>query len=110
LLAAAAAWLVGQGTLRAPLPYPILAALFAVILGAFSIAEVPLMVYALRRLLVERRGNRRFVLALNAFYVFFAAVYGAPVLLMTGHLGWGLGLCGLGIVRLATSILFVRES
>ena len=68
------------------------------------------MVFAMRRLLGERRGNYRFVLGLNAFYVFFAAVYGAPVLLLTGSLGWGLALSGLGVVRLMASLLFVREA
>ena len=109
LLAAGAAWLVVGGTVQPPLPYRALVLLFTFIFGAFSLAEVPLMVFGMRRLLVERRKNRRFVLGLNAFYVFFAAVYGAPVLLLTGDLGWGLALCGLSIVRLLASLLYLRE-
>ena len=52
---------------------------------------------------------------LNALFVFspyrhgVAAVYGAPVLLLTGDLGWGLALCGLGLLRFVASQLFVHE-
>jgi hypothetical protein len=109
LLTAAAIWLVVRGAVHPLLPYRALALLFALVLGAFSVAEIPMMVFAMRRLLVERRANQRFVLGLNAFYVFFAAVYGAPILLLTGDLGWGLTLCGLSIVRWAASLHFVRE-
>lgn len=104
-----AAWLVRSGTIPALLPYPIVALLLALVLGGFSLAEVPMMVLAMRRLAAERRDNVGFVLGLNALFVFFAAVYGVPVLLLTGNLGWGLGLCGLGIGRLAASLLLVHE-
>jgi hypothetical protein len=110
LLATAAAWLSTGGVVKAPLPYPALTLLFVLIFGGFSLAEIPLMVFAMRRLLIERQENYRFVLGLNALFVFFAAVYGTPVLLLTGNLTWGLALCGLGIVRLAASLLFVREA
>ncbi len=117
LLAAGAAWLVTSGTFKPPLPYPPIALLFAVLLGAFSLAEIPLMVYTIRRLEIERRpgvngdgqGNRPAVLGLNALYVFFAAVYAVPVMLFTGSLGWGLALCSLAVVRLASSVAFVAR-
>ncbi len=108
-LAAGATWLVSSGTIAALLPYPTVTLLLTLILGGFSLAEMPMMVLVMRRLAVERRGNVGFVLGLNALFVFFAAVYGAPVLLITGNLWWGLGLCGLGVVRLAASLLFVHE-
>jgi hypothetical protein len=109
VLAALGTWLVTSRVVRVLLPYPALVLLFTLIFGGFSLAEVPMMVFAMRRLLVEPRGNYRFVLGLNALFVFFAAVYGTPVLLLTGSLSWGLALCGLGIVRLAASLLFVRQ-
>jgi len=117
LLAAVAAWLVTSGNLKPPLPHPLIASILGATFGAFSLAEIPLMVYALRRLEIERRpaaggaghGNRPAVLGLNALYVFFAAVYGIPVILATGSLGWGLGLCGLALVRLATSYILVAR-
>ena len=100
---------MSNGTIPVLLPYPSVTLLLALVFGGFSLAEIPVMVFALRRLLIERQGNRGVVLALNALYVFFAAVYGLPVLLLTGSLGWGLALCGLGAVRLASSLLFLRE-
>jgi hypothetical protein len=106
LLTGVSAWLVSSGAIKALLPYPSVTLLLVLMFGGFSVAEIPLMVYAMRRLLAERRGNHGFVLGLNALFCFFAAVYGAPVLLLTGNLGWGLALCGLGVARLAASLLF----
>ncbi len=108
LLTALAAWLVASETLSVLLPYPTVALLLGVVFGGFSLAEIPVMVFALRRLLVERRGNRGFVLGLNVLYVFFAAVYAAPALLLTGSLGWGLALSSLSLLRFATSLLFLQ--
>lgn len=109
LLAAAATWLVTSGTLEPPLPHQAVTLLVVMVFGAFSIAEIPMMVFAMRRLAVERKENRGVVLGLNALYVFFAAVYGVPVLLLTGSVGWGLALCGLGLVRFAAGLAFVHE-
>jgi hypothetical protein len=110
LLTAASVCLVSEGIIAILLPHKVIALLLALILGAFSLAEIPMMVYAMRRLLVERRGNYGFVLGMNALFVFFAAVYGAPVLLLTGSLILGLTLCGFGIVRFFASLLFVVPS
>ncbi len=109
LLTAIAMWLVTSGTLRPPLPHQAVTLLLVLVFGAFSVAEIPMMIFAMRRLVVERTENRGIVLGLNALYVFFAAVYGVPVLLLTGNVGWGLALCGLGLLRFATSLAFVRE-
>jgi hypothetical protein len=81
-----------------------------IVFGGFSIAEIPMMIFAMRQLAAERLENRGVVLGLNALYVFFAAVYGVPVLLLTGNIGWGLALCGLGLVRFVTSLAFVHEA
>jgi MFS family permease len=108
-LAALAAWLVTSGGVQAPLPYPAMTWFLALIFGGISLAEIPMMVFAMRRLLVERKGNYGIVLGLNALFVFFAAVYGAPVLLFTASLAWGLSLCALGIVRFLSGLLFLGE-
>jgi hypothetical protein len=109
LLAALAAQLVANDIIRPLLPIPAVTVLLGVMFGGFSLAEIPIMVFAMRRLLVERQGNHVIVLALNALYVFFAAVYGVPVLLLTGDIGWGLALCSLGILRLVSSLVFVHS-
>jgi hypothetical protein len=81
--------------------------LLVIVLGGFSVAEIPVMIFAMRRLVSEGLENRGVVLALNALYVAFAAVYGVPVLLITGSIGWGLALCSLGLVRFVTSLVFI---
>jgi hypothetical protein len=80
-----------------------------IVFGVFAVAEIPMMIFAMRRLAAERMENRGVVLGLNGLYVFFAAVYGVPVLLLTGSVGWGLTLCGLGLVRFGASLAFVPE-
>lgn len=109
LLAVVGTWLVTNHILIPLLPIPLVALLTAIIFGIFSLAEIPLMVFAIRRLAAERPDNRGVVMVLNAFYVFFAAVYGLPVLLLTGSVAWGLALCALGLVRFMASLLFVQE-
>lgn len=109
LLAAAAVWVAAHHLIPLPplLSSPPVVLIFTLIFGAFSIAEIPLMVFTMRRLAVERQDNRGLVVGLNALYVFFAAVYALPVLLLTGSIPWGLALSALGIVRFFTGLLFV---
>jgi hypothetical protein len=108
-LAALASWLIAGGVVQAPLPHPLVTLLATAALGSLSLAEIPMMVLAIRHLAAERPGNQALALGLNAVFIFFAAVYGVPVLLLTGSLVWGLALCALGLVRLAASLLLVRE-
>lgn len=108
-MAGISTWLVVYGIINPPLPFPMVALLTAFVFAGFSLAEIPIMVFGMRRLVVERPDNKRVVLGLNTLYVFFAAVYGVPVLLLTGSVGWALALCGLGLLRFATSMIFVRE-
>jgi hypothetical protein len=104
-----AIWLVASGVIRPPLTYPLVTLLFAVVFGAFSIAEIPMMVFAMRRLVIERKDNYGVVIGLNAVYVSFAGVYALPAVLFTGSVTWGLVLSALGIIRLVASMLSVRE-
>jgi uncharacterized membrane protein YgdD (TMEM256/DUF423 family) len=90
------------------LPYAPVILVLVVILGAFSLAEIPMMVYALRRLAIERESNYRPVHLLNVLYVFFAGVYAAPVMLLTGSLLWGSVLFSLSLVRFVSSLVLVR--
>jgi hypothetical protein len=109
-LAAISACIVTSSILNPPLPHRPVALLLLVLLGGFSIAEIPVMIFAMRRLSAERTDNHRVVAGMNALYVFFAAVYGTPPILVTGSVGWGLALCALSVLRFATSLVFVRES
>jgi len=105
-LAAFATWLIAKGLVKAPLPYPLVTLVAVAALGGLSLAEIPLMVVAIRHLAAQRSNNQALALGLNGVFVFFAAVYGVPVLLVTGSLGWGLALCALGLARLLAGLLF----
>jgi hypothetical protein len=109
LLAAISAWLISSGIVRPPLTHPAVTLLTVLIFGGFSLAEIPMMVFAMRRLIFERHGNYRIVMGLNALYVLFAGVYSVPVFLLAGSMTWGLILCSLGLVRFVTSMVFVLE-
>jgi heme/copper-type cytochrome/quinol oxidase subunit 4 len=109
LLTTIAVWLVASGTIRPPLPYPAVTLLFIVVFGAFSVAEIPVMVFAMHRLVVERKSNYGVVMGMNALYVSFAGVYALPVVLFTGSISGGLALSAFGIVRFAASLLRIRE-
>jgi hypothetical protein len=109
LLAILCTGLVAGGLFPILLPYPTITLALVIILGAFSLAEIPMMVYALRQLAIERRSNQRPVQVLNVVFVFFAGVYAAPVTLLTGSIGWGLFLFGFSLLRFASSLIFVRQ-
>ena len=69
----------------------------------FSLGEIPLMIFALRRLTASAGGTRP-ALVTNAAFTFFSAVYAAPFLLLTGQVEVSLALAGLCLVRLAGAL------
>ncbi len=69
----------------------------------FSLAEIPMMIYALRKLTASAAGVRP-ALVTNAAFTFFSAVYAAPFLLLTGQVEVSLALAGLCLVRLAGAL------
>jgi hypothetical protein len=71
-----------------------------------ALAEIPLMIIALRRMAAE--GAAWLLLIVNAVYVFFPAVYGLPLILATGTLPAGLSICALSPLRLVAALLWVR--
>ncbi|MBN1136546.1 MAG: hypothetical protein JXM73_08165, partial [Anaerolineae bacterium] len=80
VLATLAAWLIAEGLIKAPLPHPLVTLVATVALGGLSLAEIPMMVLAIRHLAAGRSKNQALAFKLNAVFVFFAAVYGTPVL------------------------------
>jgi hypothetical protein len=74
----------------------------------FSLAEIPVMIFGMRRMASSPSGMRLAVL-INAAFTFFAAVYALPFLLLTGRIGVGVALAGLGLVRLAGALLFISQ-
>lgn len=108
LLAAGCVWAVESETIPVLLPFPAVGLLLGLAFGAVSLIEIPMMVYAMRRLLVERPDNQGVVLGVNGIFVLFAFIYGIPVILFTGSVGWGLALCSLGFVRFIISLKYVH--
>jgi hypothetical protein len=72
----------------------------------FSLAEIPMMIFAMRHMMGSL-SSRRLVNVTNAAFTFFAAVYAAPYLLLTGRVVIGIGLAGLSLVRFAGALWFV---
>lgn len=108
-LVAVSLWLVTSRIVNPPFPYGLVELLLAIVLGGFSIAEIPIMVFAMRRLMAGSTGNEGIATLLNGLYVFFAAVYAVPVGLLTGNVVFTLALSALSIVRFASSLAFVRK-
>jgi len=73
---------------------------------AFSLAEIPVMIIGMRHMLDSASGSRLAVVTTAAF-TSFAAVYAVPFLLLTGRVGLGLALAGLGLVRFVSALWFV---
>jgi hypothetical protein len=108
-LAAVSSWLVTSELVNPPFPYGLVELLLAVVLGGFSVVEIPIMVFAMQRLLGGGAASEGIAVWLNGLYVFFAAIYGVPVGLLTGNVDYSLALSALSIVRFASSLAFVRE-
>ena len=77
----------------------------------FSLAEMPMIVFALRRLAdgAPTRAASRIMIVASAAFVSFAAFYAAPFILLTGQSAAGVALAGLCLARLACVLIFVPE-
>ncbi len=75
----------------------------------FSLAEIPLMVVALRKIAASP-GDQWVLMLANGAFVFFAAFYAAPFTVLTRQVAAGVGLAGICLLRLLCSFLFVMGS
>ena len=75
----------------------------------FSLAEMPLMIFGLRRMAGSSRtiAAARLTMLTTSAFVFFAAVYAAAFTLLTGQTGLGAALAGLCLARFAGVVLLV---
>lgn len=77
-------------------------------LAAFSVAEIPMMIFAMRRMVASANPRATFlVLLTTAAYTFFASVYAAPFILLTGQLWAGAALAGLSLARFVAATAFL---
>jgi hypothetical protein len=100
-----AVWLLRQTGLPPLITGPATWALLGLLL-LFSLAEIPLMIFGMRRMAVNAAGRRLAVLT-NIAFTFFAAIYATPFLLLTGKVSISLVLAGLCLVRFVGVLLFV---
>jgi hypothetical protein len=81
---------------------------FFLFLAFFSVVEIPVMILGMRRLAASSNPRSKYVVLLtNAGYSFFAAVYAASFILLTGYLRAGVALAVLSVVRLISAIIFL---
>ena len=101
-------WLMAQGWLPILVTSPIYVWGILLFLLAFSLTEIPVMLFGLRRIAASP-NPRAVTLALltNAGYIFFGAVYAVPLILLTGRLGLGVGLAALSVVRFFSALYFL---
>jgi hypothetical protein len=81
----------------------------------FSLAEIPVMIFALRRMQTSANPRARYVVWVTNFgYTLFAAIYAAPFILLAGYsrltLIAGVLMSALGLIRFLTAIIFVPKS
>jgi len=76
----------------------------------FSIIEIPVMIVGIQRIAASANPKAKYVaLLVNAGYVFFAAMYAAPFILLTGNLWLGAVLAALSLVRFVTAFIFLPQ-
>jgi hypothetical protein len=77
-------------------------------LALFSVAEIPVMIFGMRKILESsNRHARAIVYITTAGYTFFAAVYAAPFILLTGNVWAGIALAALSLVRFISAVTFL---
>lgn len=99
---------MGMGWVTPRFEQPLFVVLFFAFLGAFSVAEIPVMIFGIHKMAQSSSQAARYVaIAANLSYPLFGAVYAAPLILLTGYVWLGVGLSSLSMVRFITAIIFL---
>jgi hypothetical protein len=76
----------------------------------FSVAEIPVMIVAIRRMAASTNPRAKYVaLLVNFGYIFFGAVYAVPFILLTGWLELGTALASLSLVRFISALIYLPK-
>ena len=103
-------FIMAQGWLPRLVSRPVFLWGIFLFLAFFSIVEIPLMVYAIRRIAGGDNPRARPIAYLtNVGYVFFAGVYAAPFILLTGEMWLGAALAMLSLARLIAVIIYLPQ-
>lgn len=87
---------------------PLYVWLLFLFLAFFSVVEIPLMIYTIRRIVASENPKAKYVAwVTNVGYALFGAVYASPFILLTGRLGVGSALAALSFVRFLTAIFLL---
>jgi hypothetical protein len=77
-------------------------------LAVFSVAEIPIMIFGMRRIATSANPRAKYVALLtNTGYTFFAAVYATPFILLTGYLWSGVAMASLSLARFISAVIFL---
>jgi hypothetical protein len=101
---------ITQGWLPVLLNSSIVVAALFLFLLAFSVAEIPVMIFGIRRIAASANPKASYLALLTTTgYVFFGAVYAAPFILLTGRVGLGVALASLSVVRFIIALIFLSR-
>jgi hypothetical protein len=114
ILTALSLFIMLSGWLPPLLSQPIFVWGLFVFLLFFTLAEIPVMIFGMRRIAASPNPRAKHVALLtNVGFTFFAAVYAVPFILLAGHtpprLAVGLLLASMAIIRFFFSIVYLPE-
>jgi hypothetical protein len=99
---------MNRGWIPALLTGPVIAWSMFLFLAVFSVAEIPLMIFTMRRMAANANPRSKYVVLITVTgYTFFGAVYAAPFILLTGYLWSGVALAGLSLARFISALTFL---
>lgn len=108
ILTASCLFVMAQGWIPALIGRPAYVWALCLFLAFFSVAEIPFMIFGIRRIAASANPKAKYVaMVTNTGYAFFGAVYAAPFILLTGWLGLGAAMASLSLVRFFTAIIFI---
>jgi hypothetical protein len=81
----------------------------------FSVAEIPVMVFGMRRMAASTNPKAKYmVLLANVGYTFFAGLYAVPFILLAGkswlELAAGALMAALSLIRLSSAVIFLPNA
>jgi hypothetical protein len=110
MLTALCLFIMARGWIPALLTNPTYVWGLFLFLAAFSVAEIPMMIFGMRRIAAGTNSKAKYLALLtNTGYTFFAAVYATPFILLTGYLWAGATMAALSVARFISAIIFLPD-
>ena len=114
-LTAVCIFVMASGRISPLLDHSLLISILFFFLLFFSLLEIPVMIFGMRRMLASVNPKAKYVVLVTNFgYTLFAAVYAAPFILLAGRTTFtlfiGALMSALGFARFITAMLFLPIS